>query len=355
MQIHYRNGIYLPQSNFWLDPHGVQQCAVVSHAHADHMRGHERVICTPPTAAMMRLRGATISRFQTPAFDEAFEIGGARVTLFPAGHVLGSSQVLVESQGKRLLYSGDFKLRPGLSAEAATVPRADVLIMETTFGLPRYSFPERERVMDDVKAFCRYALGDGCTPVLFCYSLGKGQEVLAGLDGVEFPIYLHSAHWKMANLYREFGVKLPPYHRYWPGQKIDDGVLLCASGCRRGAWFQELQGIRTAYISGWALDKSAKWRLGTDAAFPLSDHADYDELLQYVYLTGAQTIYTMHGFAAEFAADLRELGFNAQPLETLASGASERSATRPRQRRSTRSSSHATKRSSAMTGTLPGM
>jgi Cft2 family RNA processing exonuclease len=313
MQVIHDNGIHLPQAQLWLDPHGVRQLAVVSHAHADHMRGHERVLCTPPTAAMMRLRGATTSRFETPAFGETVEINGARITLYPAGHVLGSSQVMVEWEGRRLLYSGDFKLSPGLSAEAAEVPEADILVMETTFGLPRYRFPDREVVMEEVKTFCRESLNEGCTPVLLCYSLGKGQEVLAGLEGVEFPIYLHSAHWKMANLYREFGVPLPPYRRYWPGQKME-GVLLCASGCRRGAWFNELRCIRTAYISGWALDKGAKWRFGADAAFPLSDHADYDELLQYVYLTGARTIYTMHGFAAQFAADLRELGFDAQPI-----------------------------------------
>jgi Cft2 family RNA processing exonuclease len=315
MQIVYKNGIHLPQSQLWLDPHAVQQSAVVSHAHADHMCGHQEVLCTPATSAMMQLRGATKCRFQSLSFGEAVEIGGAAVTLLPAGHVLGSAQVLVESQGERLLYSGDFKLRSGLSAEAAAVPQADVLIMETTFGLPRYQFPARETVMQEITAFCRESLSEGCTPVLFCYSLGKGQEVLAGLDGVEFPIYLHSAHWKMANLYREFGVQLPPYRRYWPGMKIDGGVLLCAAGCRRGTWFQELSCIRTAYISGWALDRGAKWRFGTDAAFPLSDHADYDELLQYVYLTGAQRIYTMHGFAGEFAADLREVGFDARPLQ----------------------------------------
>lgn len=314
MEIIYRRGIHLPQSNLWLDPHHAQSHAVVSHAHADHMCGHDAVLCTAPTAAMMRLRGATSCRFQALSFNECIEVGGAQVTLFPAGHVLGSSQVLVEFGATRLLYSGDFKLSPGLSAEAIEVSRADILIMETTFGVPRYCFPERETVMNEIMQFCRETLDDGCTPVLFCYSLGKGQEVLAGLMDVEFPIYLHSAHWKMANLYREFGVPLPPYQRYWPGQKIE-GVLLCASGCRRGVWFQNLEHIRTAYISGWALDRSARWRFGTDAAFPLSDHADYEELIQYVYLTGAKTIYTMHGFAGEFAADLRELGFDARPLD----------------------------------------
>ncbi|HVF10627.1 MAG TPA: hypothetical protein VNA16_07485 [Abditibacteriaceae bacterium] len=313
MEICYNNGIHLPGPQLWLDPHAAQPCAVVSHAHADHIQCHERVLCSASTAAMMRLRGALGCKFQTLPYRQPVETGAARVTLYPAGHILGSAQVLVEWQGVRLLYSGDFKLRPGLSAEPIEVPPADIVIMETTFGKPQYCFPEAEAVVNQIKEFCVRSLRDGEAPILFCYSLGKGQEVLAGLAGVDFPIYLHTAHWQMASLYREFGVKLPFFRKYQPGQKLD-GVLLCASGCRRGAWFAGLGRIRTAYVSGWALDPGACRRFGTDAAFALSDHAGYDDLKEYARLTGAQTIYTVHGFTSEFAAALRRDGYQAQPL-----------------------------------------
>ena len=193
------------------------------------------------------------------------------------------------------------------------MPPADIVIMETTFGKPQYSFPYGETVLCQIKEFCVDALQQGDVPVLLCYSLGKGQEVLAGLSGVDFPIYLHTAHWNMSSLYREFGVRLPFFRKYQAGQELD-GVLICASGCRRGAWFNGLSRIRTAYISGWALDKGAKWRFRTDAAFALSDHAGYDDLLEYCRLAGAQTFYTVHGFTHEFAADLRRRGYDAQPL-----------------------------------------
>ena len=313
MQVFYRNGIHLPASDLWLDPHHARDFAVVSHAHADHMKGHMGVLCTRATAAMMRLRGARRVEFQTPDFSEKTSFGDAQISLFPAGHVLGSSQVLVEHDGARLLYSGDFKLRASLSAEKIEIPRADIVVMETTFGMPRYKFPSREKVMDDIIAWCEKTLEAGSTPVLLCYSLGKGQEVLAGLKDANFPIALHSKHFEMANLYRAFGVELPEYSLYEPRSALE-GVLLCASGCRKGAWFQNLPLIQTAYISGWALDRSARFRFGTDAAFALSDHADYDELLEYVYATGAQKIFTTHGFEREFAADLRGLGFDAAPL-----------------------------------------
>jgi DNA ligase-1 len=298
----------------WLDPHLPQGHAVVSHAHSDHTRPHRHVVASAATAAMMRLRGGFLSRFQELPFGATIEHGEARVTLYPAGHILGSAQVLVEWQDTRLLYSGDFKLRPGLSCEVTQVPRADIVVMETTFGRPRYRFPATEIVKQEIVGFCHETLANGQVPVLFCYSLGKGQEVLALLDKVNFPIYLEKAHHDMARLYVRLGMPLPPFELYRPGHKVD-GVLLCASGCRRHKWFSQLLGIRTAYISGWAADGGATRRFGTDAAFALSDHADYDDLLAYVRLTGAGTIYTVHGFAAQFAGDLRNRGLQARALE----------------------------------------
>ncbi|MBV9866554.1 MAG: hypothetical protein JO316_14465 [Abitibacteriaceae bacterium] len=316
MQVLFKNGIHLPGPRLWLDPHEPQSTAIVSHAHADHIQKHDHVLASAPTAAMMRLRGALRCRFQTLDYCQPVEFEDARITLYPAGHILGSAQVLVEWDDMRLLYSGDFKLRPGRSAEPIEVPQADIVIMETTFGKPRYRFPETEEVAQQIRHFCRTTLEDGCAPVLFCYSLGKGQEVLSCLEGVDFPIYLHTAHWNMTAIYRDFGVPLPFFRKFQPGQKLD-GVLLCASGCRRSSWFYNVERtakIRTAYISGWAIDSGACWRFRTDAAFPLSDHADYDDLLEYVRLTGAKTIYTMHGFAEEFARDLCRAGHQAQPL-----------------------------------------
>ncbi len=121
----------------------------------------------------------------------------------------------------------------------------------------------------------------------------------------------------MSNLYRELGVTFPDYQLYQPETALD-GVLLCASGCKRGRWFRWLEqshNLKTAYVSGWALDKGARYRFGTDKAFPLSDHAGYDDLMAYVGLSGAQTIYTMHGFEDEFAADLRRQGYLSLPLK----------------------------------------
>ncbi|MBM3459315.1 MAG: MBL fold metallo-hydrolase [Armatimonadetes bacterium] len=313
MEVRFDKGIYLPGPGLRLDPHGPHPQAVVSHAHSDHVQSHEEVLSTAATAALMRRRGVTRPRFRTLPFGAPTQVGEARVTLFPAGHVLGSAQVLVEWEGTRLLYSGDFKLRPNRTAEPIQIPEADEVIMETTFGRSHYRLPPTAEVEDRIRRFCRQALVDGCCPVLFCYSLGKGQEVLALLEGEAYPIYLQQEHWLTTALYRELGVSLPPHRRFQPGQKLD-GVLLCAMGCRKAAWFARLGEVRTAYLSGWAMDRNALYRNRTDAAFPLSDHADYPELLEYVERTGARRIHTIHGFSERFAADLRLRGYWAEPL-----------------------------------------
>ena len=310
-----KNGVYLPEHKLWLDPHRAQSAAFVSHAHADHMKRHGRVFCSPATAAMMHIRGATKSQFHRLNWGETVRWGRAQVSLYPAGHVLGSAQILVECDGVRLLYSGDFKLRPGLSCEPIQIPQADIVVMETTFGVPRYRFPDSAAVVGRIADWCRGVLDKGETPVVFCYSLGKGQEVLAGLCDQDLPVTLHAKHAQIAAVYADNGVRFPAYDEHKQFEEIA-GVLLCASQCQRGKWWAELcarQRVRTAYVSGWALNAHPS-RFGTDAAFALSDHADYADLHEYVRRTGATQVWTTHGYAAEFAGDLRALGLEAAPL-----------------------------------------
>jgi Cft2 family RNA processing exonuclease len=314
MDVHFDHGIYIPELDLWLDPHRTKASAFVSHAHSDHTKQHGEVFATPATAALMRGRGILRAKFREIHYGCPVEWRGGQVTFYPAGHVLGSAQTLVEHAGTRLLYSGDFKLRPGLSCERIEVPQADIVVMETTFGRPRYRFPDSAEVMRDIREWCAATLADGACPILFCYSLGKGQEVLAGLEGADFPVYLQAAHWDMTRIYREMGINFIHHERHAAGTPLK-GALLCPGQCRRFKWFQRMcadQPVRTAYISGWALDS---WRgHGTDVAFALSDHADYPDLLEYVALTGAKRVFTMHGFESEFAGDLRNRGIEARPL-----------------------------------------
>jgi Cft2 family RNA processing exonuclease len=313
MDVCWRSGIYLPQIDLWLDATAPRDRAVVSHAHSDHVRRHACTIATPGTARLIEHRYGRRGRFIEMECGEQRDLGGFTLTLLPAGHVRGSAQALVEYRGVRLLYSGDFKLAPSHTAEPAAVPEADVLVVEATFGRPQYRFPPGEQVAAEILEFCRRALSDGHTPVLFAYSLGKGQELLGRLAGAGFDIAVHGTTFGVSQVYEQLGVEFPVYSR------LDDGVLegtvlICPPQARRAGLIDALPRTRTAFISGWAIDRSARYRFGTDAAFPLSDHADYDELLTYVERVNAKRIYTVYGFAAEFAADLRARGYDALPL-----------------------------------------
>ncbi|MCC5835503.1 MAG: MBL fold metallo-hydrolase [Opitutales bacterium] len=311
--LHYKQGLFLPELNLWLDPSKRVRQAFVSHAHADHARAHQHVIATPQTLALMKARNMSAGETQALPFDRSLDLKGGRIELFPAGHVLGSAQIRVETASGSLIYTGDFKTRKGLSCEAAGSRTADVLVMETTFGLPRYRFPSAESVHAELIAFCRQALADGCVPVVMGYSLGKAQEILAILRGQAFDIAVHESIARICDVYRFYGVEFPPYGRL-RDQDLDGCVVVIPPNADRKRLLSRAPKTRTAVVTGWGLDPSARFRYGCDAVFPLSDHADYDELLAFVQSVNPKLVYTLHGSAESFAQDLRARGIEARSL-----------------------------------------
>ena len=233
--------------------------------------------------------------------------------LLPAGHIFGSAQFFLETSNGSLLYTGDFKLRPGRSAEPTEWRHADTLIMETTYGLPRYRLPPTDEVIGQIVAFCRDALEDGAVPVLLGYSLGKAQEILCSLTGAGLRPMLHGSVHAMTRIYEQFGQSFCEYERY-KADKVAGKVLICPPSANRSGMLERIRHKRVAMISGWAVDPNAVYRYQVDAAFPLSDHADYTDLLRYVELVQPQRVLTLHGFAAEFARDLRHRGVEAWAL-----------------------------------------
>jgi Cft2 family RNA processing exonuclease len=309
-ELHHRKGVWLPQIGWWLDAQARTARSFVSHAHGDHIARHREILCTAATARLLAARlpgrrAETVLPFGRP-YDLDF---GATATLHPAGHILGSSQILIESaEHGSLLYTGDFKLRPGLAAEPCATPRADLLIMETTFGLPRYVFPPEAEVIAGIIAFCQGALADGVTPVLLCYSLGKSQEVLRALAPAQLPVMLHDDTLRLTRICEQLGLAFPPYREFSAAQAAGHVVLCPPHG---QGLLQRLPAHRTAVITGWALDSGATYRHRCDAAFPLSDHAGFDDLLTFVERVQPQRVLTLHGFAREFAATLRARGWDA--------------------------------------------
>lgn len=311
--VQLRQGLHLPQIDWWLDAPRPAARSFVSHAHFDHMARHRLTLCTEGTARLMYARQPTRRELLALPFDRPHELApGCRVTLLPAGHILGSAQFLAESEDGRLLYSGDFKLRPGRAAEACSTPRADVLIMETTFGLPKYRLPPPEEVIAGIVRFCRETLAAHAIPVLFGYSLGKAQELLASLAGAELPIMLHPEILRLTQVCEKLGLTFPAYREF--DALAAPGHVVIAPPQSSKAWLGRLAPRRTAMATGWALDSSTKYQMGVDAAFPLSDHADFPELLEFVDRVQPRRVLTVHGFAAEFAQTLRARGIDAWAL-----------------------------------------
>lgn len=309
VEAHFDRGVFLPAHDLWLDPQKSKRLAFVSHAHSDHAARHAATIATPATIDLMRLRMGELRGELLPlAFGETRQFEEFFIRLIPAGHILGSAQCLIESEAGSLLYTGDFKLRKGATSGAAEFCRAGTLIMETTFGLPKYVFPPDEEVIAAILDFCRDGLAAGEVPVLLAYSLGKSQEILHALTQAGLVAMPHPSVCRLLPAYERAGFSFPGLAD-WDPPNAGGNVIVCPPNARGP--LDAIPKIRTAVITGWALDSSTVYRSRCEAAFPLSDHAGYDDLLRHVENISPDRVLTVHGFAQEFAKDLRSRGIEA--------------------------------------------
>ena len=323
--------LYVSDLDLWIDSMRPRARCYVSHGHSDHAREHDRIVTTPVNASICRSRFAsTIARakqtsllpqrprpacdFEEHAFNEPWSDGGHTLTLFPAGHVLGSAQLMIEGEQGRFVYTGDFKLARSYTCEPPEVKRCDVLLMECTFGRPQYVFPPREEVEDAIVAFATQALEDGCAPVFFAYSLGKAQEAMAILGKAGIPLSVHGAVHTITRVYEDAGVRMPSYERYDAATYDGTRALIWPPSGKRLPKALKGKPTRTAMLSGWAMDASARYRYGADTCIPLSDHADYDALLRYIELAQPRRVLLNHGWH-DFAWQLRRMGVDATYLE----------------------------------------
>lgn len=327
-----QKSLYVEAIDLWIDSMQTRDRCYVSHGHSDHAREHAVVIATPNTARICRARFSRRGQravqtslleavnpprppatFEEHAFNEPWSDGEHRLTLFSAGHVLGSSQILIEGEHGRFVYTGDFKLQESLTTEAPEVKTCDVVLMECTYGRPQYAFPPRAEVAGEMVAFARDALEAGMVPVFFAYSLGKAQEAIAILGNAGLAITVHGAIETMCNVYRDCGVELPLYKRYDPHSFDPQSVVIWPPS---GMLPKALKSKRvcTAILTGWSLDRSALFRYGADRGFALSDHADYPALLRYIELAQPKKVLLNHGWR-DFVYRLRAIGVNAEYLE----------------------------------------
>ncbi|HET6410893.1 MAG TPA: MBL fold metallo-hydrolase [Anaeromyxobacter sp.] len=313
----HRGGLRVVNSTLHLDATRRVECAFVSHAHGDHFARHERTIATEATLALVRHRLGTPRRTMAEHLPAAprtpFGLGELTLELFPAGHVLGSAQLRITRDGVSLGYTGDLCTEPTGAAEPAEVMPCEVLVLESTFGLPRYVFPPRDEIWASIRRFVDDALTDGATPILLGYALGKAQEILKHLVDRGYACRAHPVVQGVNQVYEKMGVALRGVRPLGPEGAGPGEVVVCPPHLARSAAMRGLRRKRTAVCTGWALGGGRFFR-GVDAAFPLSDHADFPALVRYARATGASRVLTIHGEADALAAALRREGLRAEPL-----------------------------------------
>jgi Cft2 family RNA processing exonuclease len=320
-------GLYAPAFEAFVDPSVPVPRAILTHAHADHAAaGHGEIWCTPETARVYRRRNPEWSGGAREfAYGEGPSSDGTELRFVPAGHVLGSAQLHFRAAGKSLLFTGDFKRRRGRTAVPAESPAADVLVTETTFGLPVFRFPDRRELEQRLVEVCREAIGRGLTPVVLAYAFGKAQEVTAVLTEAGIPTVLHGAAWKLLPEFEAAGFRYPTSRPYEQGPPLPGEALIVPPNCARTPMVRNLRRRRIVYCSGWALREASRADVDADVLLPLSDHADFDELLEHVAQVGARRVITLHGYASDFARILRDRGIEAAPLPAAAERRAEES------------------------------
>ena len=307
---HFDGGLKLTQADLAVDFSRRQARAFISHAHFDHMARHAYALCTPATAALYHARLGRRPTLEMP-FRSPIEWGGLQLTTFPAGHCLGSAMLLADDGEKSLLYTGDFKLSESATAQSAELPHADVLVMESTFGDPKYRLPPREETIDKLRMLVSELLSANRIPVIEAYAMGKTQEVTRLLTSVGLPVMQHGEAIQISQVYQQCGVdlgKIVPFD----AKQVAGHVVIVPPGAKCRNLLEGFPTERIA-VTGWAIDASAKYRLRVDHALPLSDHADYDELFEAVERVAPREIYCTHG-PASFADRLCDAGWNASPL-----------------------------------------
>ncbi len=317
------DGLVLAKANLAVDFQRPRPCAFVSHAHADHFARHEMALCTPETASLYQYRlargraGKSKHRVKEMPYGQTLEWGGLLLTTWPAGHCLGSAMLHAcdPETGETLLYTGDFKLGPSRTSREIEIPRADILVMESTFGTPQHRLPPRDEVIGEFLRLVRRTFELEETPVVYAYSLGKSQEVTRILLDAGLQVQQERSIYEISEIYERHGVELGlqsggvvpllPERR-----ALEDRVLIVPPRYR----FETKRPPTTFAVTGWAVESGAKYRYGVDHTLPLSDHADYDDLIEMVRRVGPKITYCTHGPAA-FVDRLNELGLPARPID----------------------------------------
>ena len=316
-------GIYCPAGDFHIDPWRPVARALITHGHADHARdGHGAYLATDLAAPVMRHRLGEIT-LDTIRYGEMRQIGGARVSFHPAGHVPGSAQIRVEVGGEVWVVSGDYKLESDALSTPFEPVRCHHFVTECTFGLPVFDWPDAAEVARDINAWWAANKAEGRFSLLGAYALGKAQRVLSLLDPGIAPILTHGAVEKTNAVLRGQGIVLPDTEYVTPDmdpRQRRGALVLAPPGALSGTWARRFRPASTGFASGWMRLRGVRRRRAADRGFVISDHADWAGLNRAIAETGAHHVHVTHGYTSIFARWLADQGYDAQIVRTEFTG-----------------------------------
>lgn len=311
-------GLYCPAGGFHVDPWQPVERAVITHAHGDHARrGHARYLAARAGEHVLRARLGDV-RLDTLAYGEAVTLGDLRVSLHPAGHVLGSAQVRIEHGGEVWVVSGDYKTEPDRTCAAFEPERCHTFVTESTFGLPIYRWRPAAVILDELNAWWAENAAAGRTTVVFAYALGKAQRILAAVDSGIGPIVCHGAMTALNAAYATSGVALPETRRVGDLDRpaLARALVLAPPSAQSTPWLRRFPAYADGFASGWMHLRGTRRRRAVDRGFALSDHADWPGLQAAIAATGAERVIVTHGYAAAMVRWLQSQGLEARAFAT---------------------------------------
>lgn len=327
MLIFNHNGIYCPRADLYIDPWKPVKRAVITHAHSDHARwGNQYYLAHHDSIPILRQRLGDSILAEGTGYGKEQTINGVKISLHPAGHVIGSAQVRIEYKGEIWVVSGDYKLQhDGLSVPFEPV-RCHHFITESTFGMPHYRFPSADLVHQQIMDWWKASKAKGKNAILIGYALGKAQRLLKHLDPSVGRIIVHGAVDSVNQLVQQMGYELPSYEKTISDtrkKEFQGCMIIAPPSALNSPWIKKFEPYSVGIASGWMQLRGYRRRQSVDRGFVLSDHADWDDLNQAVVSSEAENIYVTHGYKSVFAKWLREkYSLNALEVETLFEGES---------------------------------
>jgi putative mRNA 3-end processing factor len=313
-------GLYCAAGDFYIDPWQPVARAVITHAHGDHLRaGSSDYFLAAAGLGLARLRLPPEASLHPIDYGVQLTFGATRVSLHPAGHVLGSSQVRIECAGHVWVVSGDYKRDPDPTCAAFEVIPCDVFISEATFALPAYRWTDTPAVAKEILSWWQDNRSRGRASVLFAYALGKAQRVLAELAALtDDPVFVHGAVAGLTEVYRAQGIRMLPTlpATVARGANYAGALVLAPPSAAGSPWMRRFGEHRTGFCSGWMRIRGDRRRRGYDRGFVLSDHADWPSLLRTCRDAGARRILLTHGYTDALCRYLQEQGVDAAALRT---------------------------------------